>query len=193
LFEFLKGELARKSRCEAVVDVNGVGYLLSISAHAAEALPKQGIVVLLVHVHTTEAGTRLFGFVDERERSLFRLLLTVGGVGPVIAQSLLSHEPFDALAGRIRAGDVKGLTRIKGIGSKTAERLVLELKDKVLPGTAPAAAEGHEALLVKALQSLGLDAGEARDRARAVVAAHPGETREEQLLRLALKSRSAGR
>ncbi len=193
MFEFLKGELARRSPTEVVVDVNGVGYLLSISAQAFTALPLRGTVQLLVHVHTSDAGTRLFGFLEERERALFRLLLTVSGVGPALAQNLLSHEPPDALAGRLRAGDVKGLTRIKGIGTKTAERLVLELKDKVAVGIAPSAATGHEELLAQALRSLGLDAGEAQERARAVVAAHPGETRVEQLLRVALKSRSAGR
>ncbi|MBM4016238.1 MAG: Holliday junction branch migration protein RuvA [Planctomycetes bacterium] len=193
MFEFLKGELARKSPTEVVVDVHGVGYLLSISAQAFAALPARGAVQLLVHVHATDAGTRLFGFLDERERALFRLLLTVSGVGPAVAQNLLSHEPPDALAGRLRAGDVKGLTRIKGIGTKTAERLVLELKDKVATGLAPAVADGHEELLAQALRSLGLDAGEAAERARAVVDAHPGEQRVEQLLRVALKSRSAGR
>jgi len=194
VYDFLKGELARKGPTEAVVDVDGVGWLLSISAQCFAALPPRGAVTLFVHFHWTEtSGPRLFGFVDEQERVLFRTLQSVSGVGPAVALALLSHEPPDVLAGRIRAGDVKGLTRIKGIGSKTAERLVLELKEKVGAGLAVTLPAGHEELLVQALKSLGLDASEAGERARAVVQAQPDEKRVEVLLRAALKSRSASR
>lgn len=193
MFEFLNGELARKGPTEAVVDVHGVGYLLSISAQCYAALPARGAVRLLVHVHSNDAGTRLFGFLEERERALFRQLQSVSGVGPAVALNLLSHEPPDALAGRLRAGDVKGLTRIKGIGTRTAERLVLELKDKVDPGLAVTLPESHEELLAQALRSLGLDPNEAHERAHAVCVAHPGEKRVEVLLRAALKSRGAAR
>ena len=193
MFEFLKGELARKGPTEAVVDVNGVGYLLSISAQCFAALPARGAVTLLVHVHTNDSGTRLFGFVEDRERALFRQLQSVSGVGPAVALSLLSHEPPAALAGRLRSGDVKGLTQIKGIGTKTAERLVLELKDKVDAGLTVTLPAGHEELLAQALRSLGLDASEAAERARQTVKANPDETRVELLLRAALQRRSAAR
>ncbi|MSR47694.1 MAG: Holliday junction branch migration protein RuvA [Planctomycetes bacterium] len=193
MFEFLKGELARKGPTEAVVDVNGVGYLLSISAQCFAALPARGVVTLLVHVHTNDSGARLFGFVEERERALFRQLQSVSGVGPAVALNLLSHEPPDALAGRLRSGDVKGLTRIKGIGTKTAERLILELKDKVDAGLAVTLPAGHEELLAQALKSLGLDPSEAAERARQTVKANLGETRVELLLRAALQRRSAAR
>lgn len=193
MYDFLKGELARKGPTEAVVDVNGVGWLLSISAQCYAALPPRGAVTLLVHVHSNDAGTRLFGFLDEQERAFFRLLQSVRGVGPAVALTLLSHETPDVLAGRLHSGDVKGLTRIKGIGTKTAERLVLELKDKVDASLAAPLPAGHEELVVQALKSLGLDSGEAAERARAVVKAHPDEKRVELLLRAALKSRSASR
>jgi len=193
VYDFLKGELARKGPTEAVVDVNGVGWLLSISAQCYAALPSRGAVTLLVHVHTNDSGTRLFGFLEEQERAFFRLLQSVRGVGPAVALTLLSHETPDVLAARLHAGDVKGLTRIKGIGTKTAERLVLELKDKVDASLAASLPAGHEELLVQALKSLGLDSGEAAERARAVVKAHPEEKRVELLLRAALKSRSASR
>ncbi len=193
MFEFLKGELARKGPSDAVVEVHGVGYLLAISLQCYTALPASGPVRLLVHVHTTDSGTRLFGFLEESERALFRLLQSVRGIGPSVALTLLSHEPPEALAGRIRQGDVKGLTRIKGIGTKTAERLVLELKDKVGSGVITGLPASHEELVAQALQSLGLDAAEAAARARAVVQAHPAETRVEALLRTALQGRTAAR
>jgi holliday junction DNA helicase RuvA len=193
VYDFLKGELARKGPTEAVVDVNGVGWLLSISAQCYAALPPRGAVTLLVHVHSNDSGTRLFGFLEEQERAFFRLLQSVRGVGPAVALTLLSHETPDVLAARLHSGDVKGLTRIKGIGTKTAERLVLELKDKVDASLAAPLPAGHEELVIQALKSLGLDAGEAAERARAVVKANPEEKRVELLLRAALKSRSASR
>ena len=193
MFDFLEGELARKGPTEAVVDVNGVGYLLSISLQCFAALPASGRVKLLVHVHTNESGTRLLGFLDERERGLFKLLQSVGGVGPSMALSLLSHEAPEALAARIKAGDVKGLTRIKGIGKKTAERLVLELKDKVVAEPGASAVADQERLLVQALESLGLEPADGSARAKEAARALPQETRVEFLLRHALRTRAAGR
>ena len=193
MFDFLDGELARKGPTEAVVAVSGVGYLLSISLQCFAALPSSGRVKLLVHVHTNESGTRLLGFVDERERALFRLLQSVSGVGPSLALSLLSHEAPDALAARIRSGDVKGLTRIKGIGTKTAERLVLELKDKVVVEPGASVVADQERLLTQALESLGLEPDDAAARAREATRALPQETRVEVLLRHALRARAAGR
>ena len=193
MFEFLEGELARKSPTDAVLDVAGVGYVLAISLQCYTALPQHGRVRLFVHVHLGESGTRLFGFLDEKERALFRLLQTVGGVGPGVALTLLSSEPAAAVAARIRAGDVKGLTRVKGIGTRTAERLVLELKEKVAVEPGAALAGDHERLLVQALESLGLEGAEAAARARAALKALPGETQVEPLLRHALQSRAASR
>ncbi len=189
MFDFLEGELARKAPTEAVVAVNGVGYLLSISLQCFAALPPGGKVRLLVHVHTSDSGTRLFGFQDDAERALFRKLQSVTSVGPALALTLLSHEPSAALAARIHAGDVKGLTRIKGIGTKTAERLVLELKDKVAVEPGAGARIDEEGLLVQALESLGFDGQEATGRARAAVKALPDEKRVEVLLRHALRPR----
>ena len=193
MFEFLRGELARKAPTEAVLDVGGVGYLVSISLQCFTALPERGPVKLLVHVHTSDAGTRLFGFLEEGERTLFRMLQSVRGVGPGVALTLLSHEPPAALSARIHGGDVKGLTRLKGIGTKTAERLVLELKDKLvaLPGAIEAASD--ERVLIQALESLGVDAPEAASRARKTLEALPQERRVEILLRHALQARAAGR
>ncbi len=193
MIEYLSGELVRKSPGEAVVECGGVAYLASISLKSFEALPAGGRVKLLVHCHQSEAGTRLFGFSAEGERRMFRTLIDVRGVGPSLALTLLSHEAPEPLAARIRAGDVKGLTRIKGIGTKTAERLVLELKDRLDHVSGSPLAPEHEQLLAQALRSLGLADHEAEQRARAVVHAAAGETRLEVLLRLALKSVSSSR
>lgn len=192
MFDFLQGELARKGPTDAVVAVNGVGYLLSISVQSYAALPAQGAVKLLVHVHSNDSGTRLFGFVDERERAFFRLLIGVSGIGPMLALTLLSHEQPPAIAARIKAGDVKGLTRIKGIGTKTAERLILELKDKVVAEPGAVEIADQERLLIQALSSLGLEPVDAAARARATLKAHPSEKQVEQLLRHALQARVAG-
>jgi Holliday junction DNA helicase RuvA len=110
-----------------------------------------------------------------------------------MALTLLSHETPELLAGRIRAGDSKGLTRIKGIGTKTAERLVLELKNRLDHVAAAPVATEHERLLVQALKSLGLPESEAEEKARAVLKAAAGETRLEVLLRQALKPASSSR
>jgi Holliday junction DNA helicase RuvA len=193
VIEYLSGELVRKAPGEAVVECGGVAYVASISLKGFEALPAGGRVRLLVHCHESESGTRLFGFAADAERRMFRTLLNVRGVGPALALTLLSHETPETLATRIKSGDVKGLTRIKGIGTKTAERLVLELRDRLDHVAGSPLAPEHEQLLVQALQSLGLADHEAAQRARAVVQAAAGETRLEVLLRLALKPVSSSR
>jgi Holliday junction DNA helicase RuvA len=188
VFDFLEGELARKSPTEAVVAVNGVGYLLSISTQCFLALPERGTVRLYVHVHTTnESATRLFGFLEERERQFFRTLQCVNGVGPALALTLLSYEPPKALAARIDSGDKKALTRIKGIGTKTADRLVFELKGRLELDPAAVAASDSEQQVVQALENLGHDAKEAALRARAAAKALGGDASAEALLRQALR------
>ena len=188
MFDFLEGDLARRAPNEAVVACGGVGYLAAISLESFKALPEHGRVRLLIHVHTSDAGVRLFGFVEERERLLFRKLISVSGVGPALALTLLSNLPPAELAIRIVEGDVKTLTRIKGIGTKTAERLILELKDKLTVEPGIAATSAPEQLLEQALESLGLDGSEAAALARATVKGSVGETRLELLLRTALRT-----
>ena len=193
MIEFLEGDLVRKTPTEAVVRCGGVGYLASISLKSFAALPASGAVRLLIHWHESDSGTRLFGFASEGERQMFRTLQSVRGVGPALALTLLSHETPELLAGRIRAGDTKGLTRIKGIGTKTAERLVLELKGRLDHVAAAPVASDHERTLVQALRSLGLPESEAEEKARGVLKSAAGETRLEVLLRLALRPASSSR
>lgn len=188
MFDYLAGTLAKKAPTEVVVDCGGVGYLVHVSLHTSAALPAAGPVKLLVHVHQSENGQKLFGFWAELERSLFRLFQGVRGVGPTLAMNLLSHGAPEELVARLRAGDVKELTRIRGIGRKTAERLLVELKDR-LPevGAHPGPRRRREDVLAQALVSLGLTPAEAGERALRVLKEAPDEERLEVLLRACLR------
>jgi Holliday junction DNA helicase RuvA len=144
----LAGTLLEKGEDGAVVDVHGVGYLVHLSAATVLALPPRGEpVALRVITHVREDALDLFGFLTEEEESVFRALVEVKGVGPRAAQKILSGIPPRDLAQAVAHGDVARLTKVPGVGKKTAERLVVELKDKLLAlanaaGPRPAAAAG---------------------------------------------------
>ena len=137
----VRGRLLRKGPQEAVVDVGGVGYRVTIPLSTFYRIGEPGAeVTLLTHTHVREDVLALFGFLTAAEQALFERLIAVSGVGPKLAVSILSGiEPPDLVAA-LRSGDVARLTRIPGVGKKTAERLVLELKDK-MKGLAATAAE----------------------------------------------------
>jgi len=117
------------------VETHGVGYDVVISVPAFSELPAAGAEVALhIHTHVREDALSLYGFLRLAEKHLFEKLLTVSGIGPKLAITILSGMPVDEMVGAIRGGDVARLTRIPGIGKKTAERMVLELRDK-LPAT----------------------------------------------------------
>ena len=128
----LRGNLLTKSPNTAIVDCNGVGYDVAISVQCYTRLPDEGKAVSL-HVNTQvrEDAIALFGFLDRDEKRLFERLITISGVGPKLAITLLSGIEAAALAAAIRSADHALLVRIPGIGKKTAERIVLELKDKL--------------------------------------------------------------
>ena len=128
----LSGTVAEKGADHAVVDVGGVGYLVHLSAASLAQLPPRGErATLRIHTHVREDALDLFGFVTEEEQEVFRALVDVKGVGPRAAQNILSGiEPRD-LAQAVAHGDVARLTRVPGVGKKTAERLVVELKEKL--------------------------------------------------------------
>ena len=128
----LRGRLVEKHPNEAVVECGGVGYELTISVSTFSALPKEGAEAALhVYTHVREDQIALFGFGDRQEKRLFERLLTISGIGPKLAITVLSGISAERLVGAIRAQDHATLTRIPGIGKKTAERVVLELKDKL--------------------------------------------------------------
>jgi len=128
----LRGLLLSKSPNAVVVDCNGVGYELAISVSTFTELGAEGSAVKLhVHTHVREGALALFGFAELTEKRLFEKLLTISGIGPKLAITVLSGISAERLVGAIRSGDHATLTKIPGIGKKTAERVVLELKDKL--------------------------------------------------------------
>jgi len=136
MIAFLRGKLVEALPTHAILDVNGIGYEVYIPVSSYEKLPKIGSeVVLLTHLSIREDAHVLYGFVTQEERDLFRLLInTVSGIGPKIALNILSGMTPVAFKGAVASGDVKALSKISGVGKKTAERIVVELKDKI--GTA---------------------------------------------------------
>jgi Holliday junction DNA helicase RuvA len=136
----LRGKLLFKHPNQAVVETGGVGYDVTISVPTFSDLPGPGSEVALhIHTHVREDQIALYGFLRPAEKLLFEKLITVSGIGPKLAITILSGMPADAMVGAIRGNDIARLTRIPGIGKKTAERMVLELRDK-LPQVGPASA-----------------------------------------------------
>ncbi len=144
MIAYLRGLLLEKRPNQVIVETGGVGYDVTISVSTFSQLPEPGAEVrLYVHTHVREDALALFGFLSAGEKALFEKLITVSGIGPRLAISVLSGLPLADLVGAIRSGALEQLVRIPGVGRKTAERLVLELRDKLdelAPGTPPRAA-----------------------------------------------------
>ena len=138
----LRGRLIAKHPNQAIVEASGVGYDVTISVPTFSELPGLGAdVAFHIHTHVREDSIALFGFLRPAEKQLFERLISVSGIGPKLAITILSGMAADEMVGAIRGNDVARLTRIPGIGKKTAERMVLELRDKLQDfGAAPAAA-----------------------------------------------------
>ena len=132
MIAFLRGRLQSKAPNQAIVDCGGVGYDVTISVATFTALPSEGAEVRLhIHTHVREDALALFGFAEPNEKRMFEKLLTISGIGPKLAITVLSGIDTSRLVTAIRGGDHATLTKIPGIGKKTAERVVLELKDKL--------------------------------------------------------------
>jgi Holliday junction DNA helicase RuvA len=142
----LRGALLESGPDGVVIEAGGVGYAVTITAAAQRGLPPLGAsAFLLIHSHAAQDGPlQLFGFADADERRLFETLLSVQGVGPKVAMAILSSQPISELVRAIAAADLAALTRIRGVGRKTAERIAVELRDKVglRAGDSPAAGPG---------------------------------------------------
>ena len=133
MIALLRGTLAYKSSDHVIIDVGGVGYRLFIPLSTFYSLPETGDVSLFTHTHVREDALLLYGFLSMEEKELFGILISISGIGPKLAINILSHIPARDLKRAIASGDIKRLSSLPGIGKKTAERLVLELKDKVGP------------------------------------------------------------
>lgn len=178
MIAYLKGLLETKHQEFAIIDVNGVGYEVEISTQTYDQLPKEGVELkLLVYHHITDNDQRLFGFATADEKELFELLITVKGVGPKLGLTILSGLPAPQIISALAQSDKDALTQITGIGKKTAERMILELKDKIadLSIGIPETGDGSDILprnlkeeAVSALESLGF---RKRDAEKAVTTA----------------------
>jgi len=128
---YLKGNIISAKPTKLLIDVNGVGYLVNISINTFEKISDQPAVSLFIHTIVKEDSITLFGFYSESEKGMFELLISVNGIGPKIALSILSGIRIDELKSAILNSDLSRISSVPGIGRKTAERLVLELKSKV--------------------------------------------------------------
>lgn len=171
----LRGKLLAKHPNQAIVEAGGVGYDVTISVPTFSDLPAAGgDIALHIHTHVREDQIALYGFLRPAEKVLFEKLITVSGIGPKLGITILSGMAADEMVGAIRGNDIARLTRIPGIGKKTAERMVLELRDK-LPEAGPASAPAASALsateedVLSALLNLGYQRP-AAEKALAVVA-----------------------
>lgn len=193
----LRGRLLEKSVGACVVEAGGVGYLVQVSTHTVANLPAVGQEIFLrTHQIVREDAVQLFGFADPGELQLFELMIAVSGVGPKLALAVLSGLRPEALSRAIRGEQIGLLTAVPGIGRKTAERLVVELRDKLeaLPGPAggggprdgrvlPRSEQWSDA--VAALTGLGYTAAQAQEAVRRAAGAEEDATLE-QLVRRAL-------
>jgi len=190
MYEYLKGRLAGKNPAQAVVDVGGVGYRVSIPISTYEALPGlDAQVQLLIHVHVREDALRLYGFATEPERYMFEMLTGISGIGAGLALTILSGIPTADLTKAISEQNTALLQSIKGIGKKTAQRVVLELRDKVGPQTPGMAmsAGGVAADAVAALASLNVPRAAAERAVAAAMAALGAGASVEDVVRAALQ------
>ena len=174
MYESIRGSLLRRDPAVAVVEAAGLAYEVHIPLSTYEKLPAPGAeVTLLLHLAIREDEWRLFGFATDEERSIYRALTRVTGVGPVLALSLLSGFTPAEFRSAVAGEDVRALTRAKGVGRKTAARIVVELRDlwkdeagSGVGDSAGSAAAGPVEDAVRALESLGLDGAEARRRVK---------------------------
>jgi Holliday junction DNA helicase RuvA len=187
MIAFLRGKILEKHPNQVIVETGGVGYDVLIPVSTFSSLPEAGSEVKLrIHTHVREDALALFGFLTAEEKTIFERLISVSGIGPKLAITVLSGLPTSDLIYAIRNAAVEQLVRIPGVGKKTAERIVLELKDK-LEGVAPAAGPGQiekpmallsviEQDVISALLNLGCNRSTAEGAVRKAKAAGvPGE------------------
>jgi holliday junction DNA helicase RuvA len=198
MITFLHGQLTEALPTHVVVDVNGVGYEALIPLSSYDRLPAPGqSVTLLTQLVVREDAHTLYGFMTSEERDLFRLLIhTVSGIGPKIALNILSGISVTAFRGAVANGDVKALSQISGVGKKTAERIIVELRDKIGMAGAWEASSAKRGLsadeqrindAVLALVALGFKQAEAHDAVRQAQAALGAQTSVEELVRACLR------
>lgn len=131
MIAYLKGKLAYKDPTFVIIDISGVGYQVKISLQTYSQIKDEELVMLLTYLHIKEDAHTLYGFKEENEKKLFLLLISISGVGPNTALMILSSLSSDELEHAIVQGDARLIQNVKGVGAKTAQRIILELKDKI--------------------------------------------------------------
>lgn len=194
MIAFLTGRVVGKTAAYALIDVSGVGYRLLMSTRSLAALPPAGDdVTIHTYLHVREDELTLYGFENEDERALFEKLIGVSGVGPKVALAVLSSLAPDTLRSAVAREDVALLSSVPGVGKKTAQRLILELKDKLdVPDLGPGAAAGSSLAAAEARDAL-LSMGFSSAEAAVVLRDAAPDATTEELLKAALKALGGAR
>jgi len=188
----IRGRLVEKNPTEVVVDCNGVGYLLHISLNTFSKLPENENILLYAHLSIREDAHTLYGFIDKVEREVFKLLVSVSGVGPSIARTMLSSMTSEEIQEAIASENVRLIQSVKGIGAKTAQRVIVDLKDKILKTfdvaiiSAPQSNTNKEEAL-SALEVLGFNKKQAEKVVNTIIRDNI-DASVEKIIKLSLKS-----
>lgn len=180
----LRGKLLEVGADAVLVDVGGIGFEVSIHARALQALPgRDQPVTLFTRLHVSDNEWKLYGFMTRSEMELFRTLNGVSGIGPKVAMAILGHFEPERFYGAIAAKDVKSLTSVPGVGKKSAERIIFELKDRVpvIAGGGEVAVETEAEVLLEALRALGYSREEVYPQVRQLLNSKQPGTLEENL------------
>ncbi len=192
MISYLRGNLLGFDEDRIVLEVQGVGYEVAVPSTVLQKLPKNGEELeLYTHLYVREDALQLYGFSTPQERAMFRMLITARGIGPRVALTILDKFPGDSLAGVLERGEVDSLLKVPGVGKKTAQRLILELKGK-LPASffnneKTTVEEQVDSDVVQALLALGYSRQESLDVLRKIQPRSAEESSTELVLRLALR------
>lgn len=180
MFESIKGQLIEKTPIKAVVEAGGIGYRLAIPISAYSKLPSSGSVHLFLSQVVREDSETLYAFLEKEERDLFEILITLSGIGPKTGLAIIGHLDVSGFERAIAAADVNLLSKLPGIGKKTAEKLVIEMRDKLRGSkgktVALSAVDGILGDAMSALLNLGYNPMEAQKAIKAVLEEKKGET-----------------
>ena len=193
MIAFVRGQFAVKTPARVVVDVNGVGYDLQVSLHTYSAISNKESGLLFTYLHITENAHTLFGFAELAEKEMFLQLISVSGIGAATARMMLSGMKPDEIARAIVQGNTRQLGGIKGIGKKSAERLIVELKDKLgklssdtISGSQGIPSVDHDA--VNALIALGIGRPMAENAVKKTMKTIEGDSSLEDIIKQSLKN-----
>jgi holliday junction DNA helicase RuvA len=195
MIALLRGTLYERNADNVIIDVHGVGYSVGVSRHTSQSLPEgDDTVTLFIHHHITEAGQSLYGFLKREDMALFEELITVKSIGPKLALGILSGMNTSELMEAIVRQDVAALSRVPGIGKKTAERIILELRDRVdkkrndisVPSGTPDADIAREA--IAALEALGYRRGSMDQVVSTILRSPDAPPTASDVIRMALKA-----